>query len=98
MPEDGYHLVVHIWIRNAAGQYLMTQRSANKKTFPLAWECVGGSVVKGEESLAEASTDEVAQARWMARDEIVELYRQGKMVSVIKDLSYFIENTDGVFV
>ena len=150
MPEDGYHLVVHIWIRNAAGQYLMTQRSANKKTFPLAWECVGGSVVKGEESLtaalrevqeevgielrpedgrkvltqirdsaggtrvndindvylfsydgpvrlAEASTDEVAQARWMTRDESVELYRQGKMVSVIKDLSYFIENTDGVF-
>ena len=150
MPEEGYHMVVHIWIRNAAGQYLMTQRSANKKTYPLAWECVGGSVLKGEASLpaairevqeevgiilrpedgrkvltqireyaggnrvndindvylfaydapillAEASTDEVEQARWMTREEIAELYRQGKMVSVIKDLSYFFEDTDGVF-
>ena len=54
MPEDGYHLVVHIWIRNPKGEYLMTQRSASKKTYPLAWECVGGSVLKGEESLHAA--------------------------------------------
>ena len=54
MPEDGYHLVVHVWIRNSAGKYLMTQRSANKKTFPLAWECVGGSVIQGEDSFTAA--------------------------------------------
>lgn len=41
MPEGGYHLVVHIWIRNREGKYLMTQRSENKKTCPLKWECVG---------------------------------------------------------
>lgn len=150
MPENGYHLVVHVWIRNAAGQYLMTQRSAQKKTYPLAWECVGGSVIQGEDSLtaalrevqeevgivldtnnggkvltkirdfaggarvndindvylfaydgeiplAEALTDEVAQACWMTRDEIIALYESGKMVSVIKDLSYFIENENGLF-
>ena len=150
MPETGYHLVVHIWIRNAEGKYLMTQRSAEKKTYPLAWECVGGSVVKGEDSftaalrevqeevgivlspengrkvltvvrdfaggrrvndindiylfsydgdilLKEASTDEVAQAEWMTRDEIISLYRTGKMVNVIKDLSYFIEDSEGIF-
>ena len=54
MPENGYHLVVHIWIRNSAGRYLMTRRSATKKTYPLKWECVGGSVLKGEESLTAA--------------------------------------------
>ena len=54
MPVDAYHLVVHIWIRNTDGQYLFTQRSSNKKTCPLKWECVGGSVLKGESSLHAA--------------------------------------------
>ena len=49
LPIDGYHLVVHVWIRNSKGQYLISQRSANKPTDSLMWECVGGSVVKGED-------------------------------------------------
>ena len=28
LPIDGYHLVVHVWIRNSKGQYLISQRSA----------------------------------------------------------------------
>ena len=51
---DGYHLVVHVWIRNSKGEYLISQRSANRPTYPLMWECVGGSVVKGEDSLQGA--------------------------------------------
>ena len=51
LPIDGYHLVVHVWIRNSKGQYLISQRSANRPTNPLMWECVDGSVVKGEDSL-----------------------------------------------
>ena len=54
LPIDGYHLVVHVWIRNSKGQYLISQRSANRPTFPLVWECVDGSVVKGEDSLQGA--------------------------------------------
>lgn len=54
LPIDGYHLVVHVWIRNAKGEYLIAQRSANRPTFPLVWECVDGSVVKGEDSLQGA--------------------------------------------
>ena len=30
---------------------MISQRSANRPTFPLMWECVGGSVVKGEDSI-----------------------------------------------
>ena len=150
MPENGYHLVVHIWIRNREGKYLMTQRSENKKTCPLKWECVGGSVLRGETSLhaalrevkeevgidlapesgglvqtrirdtvdgrrindindiylytwdgevdlGRATTDEVRRILWMDRDGIADLYRQGAMVSVIKDLTYFIEDKEGVF-
>ena len=54
LPIDGYHLVVHVWIRNSKGEYLISQRSANRPTFPLMWECVGGSVVKGEDSMQGA--------------------------------------------
>lgn len=46
--------MVHVWIRNSKGEYLISQRSADRPTFPLMWECVGGSVVKGENSLAGA--------------------------------------------
>ena len=54
LPIDGYHLVVHVWIRNSKGEYLILQRSANRTVFPLVWECVDGSVLKGEDSLQGA--------------------------------------------
>lgn len=54
IPQGYYHLVVHVWIRNSKGQYLISQRSADRPTCPLLWECVGGSVVKGEDSLTGA--------------------------------------------
>lgn len=54
LPADGYHLVVHVWIRNSKGEYLISQRSANRRHCPLMWECVGGSVLKGEDSLQGA--------------------------------------------
>lgn len=51
VPQGYYHLVVHIWIRNKKGEYLVSQRSADRPAYPLMWECVGGSVIKGEDSL-----------------------------------------------
>lgn len=54
IPQGFYHLVVHVWIRNSKGEYLISQRSADRPTFPLMWECVGGSVTKGEDSLTGA--------------------------------------------
>ena len=54
IPKDRFHLVVHVWIKNQKGEYLMSQRSANRPTYPLMWECTGGSVLKGESSLEGA--------------------------------------------
>ena len=54
IPNNYYHLVVHVWIKNNKGKYLISQRSENRPTFPLMWECVGGSVLKGESSLQGA--------------------------------------------
>ncbi|MBQ7500806.1 MAG: DNA mismatch repair protein MutT, partial [Clostridia bacterium] len=42
IPEGYYHLVVHVWIKNAKGEYLISQRSADRTRNPLKWECVGG--------------------------------------------------------
>lgn len=134
IPEGFYHLVVHIWIRNRKGEYLISQRSANRPTFPLMWECVGGSVLMGENSiegalrevkeevgldlrpeagkilftkirstyndivdvwlieydgdphLEDATTDEVAECRWMTVSEIRKLYGEKKLVQT---LDYF---------
>lgn len=141
IPEGRYHLVVHAWIRNSRGEYLISQRSESRKSFPLMWECVGGSALKGEDSLtaavreikeevglelhadegkllfskvrethngeryadildvwlwqydglvdlANATTQEVAQTRWMNREQIHQLYADGQMVD---SLEYFFD-------
>ena len=54
LPDNCFHLVVHVWIKNSNGEYLISQRAADRPTFPLLWECVGGSVLKGETSLQGA--------------------------------------------
>ena len=54
VSQGFYHLVVHIWIRNSKGEYLISQRSADRPAYPLMWECAGGSVTKGEDSLTGA--------------------------------------------
>ncbi len=137
MPADGYHLVVHIWIKNNKNQYLISQRSATRPVNPLKWECQGGSVLCGETSLQgalretkeevgidldaasgkvvfsnirkeingqrfndimdvwlfeyngdtdlkKATTDEVAQTKWLTAAEIKELFNQGKFVETLK--------------
>ena len=53
VPDNYYHLVVHVWIKNSKGEYLISQRAENK-TLPLKWECTGGAVLKGETSLEGA--------------------------------------------
>lgn len=141
MPDGLCHLVVHVWIRNSQGQFLMSQRSASRYAFPLLWETVGGSVVAGEDSLTgalreakeeigiellpengkvlfsqcpriigglpsdhildvwlfsydgplaleNATTDEVAQCRWLTREEIQTLSDSGQLVPT---LSYFFD-------
>ena len=54
IPPGCFHLVVHVWLRNARGQYLISQRAADRPTFPLMWETTGGSVLSGEDSLTGA--------------------------------------------
>lgn len=139
IPDGFYHLVVHVWIRNSKGEYLISQRASSRPTFPLMWETVGGSALAGEDSLtaairevkeevgldlmpgngtllfsktrndipgekpnhfldvwlfhydgeislSAATTDEVAQSKWMTDSQIRNLLDSGEMVNT---LSYF---------
>lgn len=54
IPDNAYHLVAHIWIKNKKGEFLISHRSETRPTSPLLWECPGGSVLKGENSLSGA--------------------------------------------
>lgn len=54
LPDGLYHLVVHVWIKNSKGKYLISKRAADRPTYPLIWESTGGSVIKGEDSLEGA--------------------------------------------
>lgn len=54
LPEGLFHLVVHVWLKNSEGKYLISQRSPDRPTFPLMWETTGGSVLQGEDSLTGA--------------------------------------------
>lgn len=53
MPKGDYHLVVHIWLMNNRGEFLLTKR-AMTKGFPGMWECTGGSALAGDDSLTAA--------------------------------------------
>lgn len=141
LPDNGFHLVVHIWIKNSKGQYLIAQRSETRKQNPLMWECQGGSVLQGESSLqgalrevkeevgielqpnrgkivfskirdyvddikfndimdvwlfeydgevslTNATTEEVAQVKWLYPEEIMELYNKKQLVWT---LQYFFD-------
>jgi 8-oxo-dGTP pyrophosphatase MutT (NUDIX family) len=46
-------MVIHVWLQNSKGQFLITKRSPNKG-FPNMWECTGGSALAGDDSLSAA--------------------------------------------
>lgn len=54
IPEGRYHLVVHVWIRDDQGRFLISKRHPQKIGWPNFWETTGGSVVAGEDSLTGA--------------------------------------------
>lgn len=146
IPAGCYHLVVHVWIRNSNGEYLISQRAASRPTFPLMWECVGGSVLAGETSLegalrevqeevglvlspstgkcvasvtrdmingtkfsdildvwlfpydgevslGNATTDEVAQIRWMPPAQIQAMLDSGEMVQNLRPYFPLVQKT-----
>lgn len=54
IPEDLYHLAVEIWAISSDNKMLLIKRAGLKKVHPGKWECIGGSVITGEDFINAA--------------------------------------------
>ena len=75
-PEE-YHLVVHVWIKDSDGRFLLTKRSPNKG-YGGMWESPGGAARAGDDSLS-ACLREIKEETGLSlepdRGRIVKSYR-----------------------
>ena len=53
LEKGDYHIVVHVWIKNSRGEYLITKRAPHKG-WPNMWETTGGSALSGDDSITAA--------------------------------------------
>lgn len=96
LPKNRFHLVVHVWIVNAKGEYLISQRAASRPSYPLMWECVGGSVLRGESSVDGAVREvkeevgiDLSPAAGILVDSEVRKIVNGTVFNDIKDVWLF---------
>lgn len=82
LGEGEYHLVVHIWMVNSRGEFLLTKRSPNKG-FPNMWETTGGSALAGDDSLT-AALREVKEETGLTLDA-----GKGVLISSTRQSDYF---------
>jgi len=56
MAVGDYHIVVHVWKRNAKGEWLIDKRTARygRSDIDGKWETTGGSAIAGDDSLTAA--------------------------------------------
>ncbi len=90
LPIDGYHLVVHMWIRESKGQYLISQRSANRPTHPLMPEN-GQVLFTKTQKIIEGKIFNDIMDVWMNREQINELFDANIFVDT---LEYFFTEVD----
>lgn len=69
IEKGDYHLVIHVWIVNDKGQYLIQRRQPWKHGWPNMWDCAaGGSALRGE-STKEAAIREIREEIGIDLDE-----------------------------
>ncbi len=54
VPDELYHLVVHMLFLNCRGETLLQRRAKDKNPMPDIWSVTGGSAVAGEDSATAA--------------------------------------------
>jgi ADP-ribose pyrophosphatase YjhB (NUDIX family)/GNAT superfamily N-acetyltransferase len=84
LGEGHYHLVVEIITVNNKHQILLTKRD-DKKPFGGMWECSGGSVIAGEDSLTGAKRELFEETGIIITDNMIQM-----MDTVINDSKHTI--------
>ncbi|MGB1205717.1 MAG: NUDIX hydrolase [Chitinophagales bacterium] len=95
LPSNTYHLVIHFWIKNNAGEFLIQKRSAKVTWQWHLWANTGGSAVSGETSLQalaretkeeigyEIPLEEVKRIRrFIKNDSLIDVYLLEKNVQL----------------
>lgn len=85
-----FHLVVHIWIKNSNGQYLIQQRNKLTDRIPFQWAATGGAVSSGEDSITGAIRETYEELGRLFKKEQFELlnrfYSEDPLANYITDL------------
>lgn len=96
LKEGEYHIVVQAIILNLKNQILISKRAAYKK-FGLMWECNGGSIIEGENSLG-GMLREIKEELGLEFSEKEAIYlkevRRDKVPPAFKDLWLFKKDID----
>lgn len=50
LKEGEYHLVIHVWIINNEGKFLIQKRASTVQVWPNMWAMTGGSAIRKENS------------------------------------------------
>jgi len=93
LNQGEYHIVVDVWIINDQNKIIITQRHPNKD-FPLKWECSGGSVITGEDSITGALREVEEEIGIKLKRENGKLIFSRKREMDFKDTYLFNENID----
>lgn len=82
LAEGDYHLVVHVWLRDSLGRYLLTRRSPNKG-YGGMWESPGGAAQAGDDSLSAClreMREETGLRLDPTRGRIIKTYREDHFI------------------
>lgn len=93
LQAGDYHMVVHVWLRNSKGEFLITKRSPNKG-FPNMWECTGGSALAGDDSLSAAAREVKEETGLTVLPENGRVILSGKGSDYIYDIWLFQQDFD----
>ena len=93
LEKGDYHLVVHVWMLNSSGEFLITKRSPNKG-FPNMWESTGGSALAGDDSLTAAIREVQEETGLTLNPEKAKIVMSFRGIDNFQDLWLFRQDFD----
>lgn len=93
LGKGEYHLVVHIWMLNNRGEFLLTKRSPDKG-FPNMWESTGGSALAGDDSLTAAMREVREETGLILKPEKGNLILKHQQADYFRDVWLFRQDFD----
>ncbi len=88
MVEGDYHLVVHVWIMNNKGEFLISKRTP-EIAWPDMWQTTGGAAVSGLDSLQNALKETKEELGIDLESKNAQLFKRIKRLHTNDPAGYF---------